>query len=59
MRAALGKIGLSGGAVGRGGGVEGTPYWAHSVVDFLIGCVGVGSFVGYSKCTFLHSLCPS
>lgn len=54
VRAALGKVGLGGGAVmrvqGRGGG-EGTPYWAHSVVDFVISSIGVNWFVGYTKCT--------
>ncbi|KZT36955.1 3-ketoacyl-CoA reductase [Sistotremastrum suecicum HHB10207 ss-3] len=51
VQSALSKIGLRGGAVGSGRGGEGTPFWTHSVLDFLISNLGGDWFVGYVKST--------
>lgn len=37
--------------MGGGRGGEGTPYWTHSVLDYLISSFGGDWFVGYVKCT--------
>jgi 17beta-estradiol 17-dehydrogenase / very-long-chain 3-oxoacyl-CoA reductase len=47
VRSTLSRIGLSGGAIARPFTL--TPYWSHSIADFVIGAIAMPSiFISYT-----------
>lgn len=49
VRSALSKVGLAGGAAFTGRPNTSTPYWSHSILDFVINLIGIPSlFISYT-----------